>query len=95
MAPSASLKGGLLKTLITEVAGRLGLASRVSIREDGSNLLVTVTCAPNAVTRSVPSGPRNEDTLAELTLLLMEMSRHVDALTPAKREHKARRHRSA
>lgn len=77
------------------MAGRLGLTSRVSIREDGSNLLVTVACAPNAVTRSVPNGPRNEDRLAELTLLLMEMSRHVDALTPVKRESKARHHRSA
>ncbi len=78
--------GGPLKDLIVELAKRLGLASHVSIRDEDSYLLVTVTFAPHAVTRRIPGGPRNDQTLTELTLLLIEMARYAGSLTPVKRE---------
>src|SRR5580658_6367352 len=87
--------GGRLKDLIVDVAKRLGLASHVSIREEGSDLLVTVTFAPHAVTRRIPEGPRNEETLTDLTLLLIEMSRHAGSLTPAKQKPTIERRKRA
>ena len=90
-----ALTGGPLKDLIVELAKRLGLASHVSIRDEDSDLLVTVTFAPHAVTRKIPGGPRNEKALTELTLLLIEMSRYAGSLTAVKRQPKIARRRGA
>lgn len=77
------------------MARRLGLASHVSIRDEDSDLLVTVTFAPHAVTRRIPGGPRNEKALTELTLLLIEMSKYAGSLAQTKREPKVARRRGA
>jgi hypothetical protein len=78
-----------------ELAKRLGLASHVSIRDDGPDLQVTVSFAPHAVTRRIAGGPRNEKALTELTLLLIEMSRYAGSLATVKREPKIARRRGA
>src|SRR5271170_1502143 len=101
LAPSLSgpvselFTGGPLKDLIVELAKRLGLASHVSIRDEDSDLLVTVTFPPHAVTRRVPGGPRNDKTLTELTLLLIEMSRYAGSLAHPKAEPRVARRRGA
>jgi hypothetical protein len=94
--PVSELKtGGPLKDLIVDLAKRLGLGSHVSIRDEGPDLIVTVTFPPHAVTRRIPGGPGNEKDLTELTVLLIEMSRYAGSLTPAKREQRVARRRGA
>jgi hypothetical protein len=77
------------------LAKRLGLGSHVAIRDEDSDLLVTVSFPPHAVTRRIPQGPRNEKTLSDLTLLLIEMSRYAGSLTETKREPKVARRKGA